>query len=350
MRKTVIYSAIMMATLSGCQLTSVAEVCPASTRVDLAQAEVPAVGSANAKVLVIPANIEFDDHAKARIQKAITSSIEDQIDEAGRQIVDRKTALKLKDEIILAEQSGRYNTKGIPVADYAVITDINYANFSKHFSEASTTIDLDGNLKYVPPACRFEAEVKANTRIVTLPDMKTVENIQFVGSEYQSTETRNSSCPFSKEQYQGLVTEAAKNAILRNDKLKNILAPSGSVVEMRQCEVGTMVKVDMGSDNGVTPDWEMKFVTREKVAKVDGDGFEIETHGYGEGTVVNNAEHGIKPNYSWVVIDEEMAPKVRRGDTVKASFENLCNNSIFGSVGILSKMCHQTNETLNGGI
>ncbi|MDB1124189.1 hypothetical protein [Vibrio algarum] len=310
-KKTAV-AALVITSLSGCALMGGPEhVCTPDTRVDIPVAEVELKSTEDQRVIVLPVDMEFDDSAKKKLQSVVRNDLEAQIAGSGAKLVDRKLANKLKNEIKLAEQSGRYNTKGVPIADLAVLTEITASEFSKEYVEASSWVDDDGESHYIPPKCRFEVEVKAVAKIISLPGMELVKRMELEGDERTSTETRSSSCKFTTSQYASLASKAASESVQYNPELKKMLAPSSTVVELRTCEEGPMVKIAMGSDKNVSPGAEIAF---SKHMKVDD---EIETFGYGEGTVVNIPEHGIKKKYSWVAIDEKVATKVNKGDAVK---------------------------------
>ncbi|MFC1236407.1 hypothetical protein [Vibrio sp. F74] len=310
-KKTAV-AALVLTALSGCALTGGPEhVCTPDNRVEIPVADVEVKSAKDQRVIVLPVDMEFNDSAKKKLQSVVRNDLEAQIAASGAKLVDRKLANKLKNEIKLAEQSGRYNTKGVPIADIAVLTEITASEFSKEYVEARTWTDDDGDSHYIPAKCRFEVEVKGVTKVVSLPGMELIKRMELEGDQRTSTETRNSSCKFSSAQYASLASKAAAESVSYNPELKKLLAPTASVMELRTCEEGSMVKIAMGSDKKVTPGAEIAFSKRMKVDD------EIETFGYGEGTVVNIPEHGIKSKYSWVAIDEEVALKVNKGDVVK---------------------------------
>ncbi|RTR36916.1 hypothetical protein EKG38_21695 [Shewanella canadensis] len=341
MLKKTLVTLATLATITGCQSTAT-NVCPSSTRVEMPMSGHQIKSSASTKVLVFEPDMKFETDTAKRITASFHQSLSNQVNMTGSKIVDRSLAKKLKSELQIAEASGRYSSEGVPIADYAVFSDIGVADFSREFKAAHESYDpFKDKRVMVAAACSFKATIEASIRAVSLPEMITMKQIQFVGDESFSYDTYDSRCPISKDQINSMISKAAKHAVTRNDDLKNLLAPRASVVEMRKCEVGTMVRIDIGSSQGVLPEWDVNFSTHEKVTNYAGE-LEVESRGYGKGVVINNAEHGIKPNYSWVMIDADMASKVKRGDTVKVKFEDACNG-----MSIFSKLCHTTSETLS---
>ncbi|NRD71889.1 hypothetical protein HQQ94_01235 [Shewanella sp. VB17] len=339
MLKKTLATLATLGVITGCQST-VTNVCPSSTRVEIPMSSHPVKGSANTKVVIFEPEMKFNNTLSERVGASLFQALAKQISNAGSKIVDRSLVSKLKTEIQITEASGRFSEDGVPIADFAIYTDIGLANFTRNFSEARSWTE-DGVFYSIPASCRFNAEVEASTRAISLPSMQTLKRIQFKGDDSLSVETRDSRCLIPQTEIEGMIAKAAKHAVERSDVLKNLFAPRGAVIEMRQCDAGSMVKVDMGSNQGVQPGWTVSFTTHEKVADLNG-GYEIETHGYGTGEAINNAEHGIKPKYSWISLDKDVAMKVKRGDTAKAKFENACNG-----MSIFSGLCHITSENFS---
>lgn len=325
MFKKLLVSAAVVATLAGCGKQ---DLCPSSTRVELQEATVVGVDSTSKKVIVLPVDMNFKDVAGDKLKSVLLDSIESQVYATGTEIVDRKLASKLKKEIKLAEQSGHYNVSGVPVAQFAVITEITSSELSKDFRESYVTEMKDlisGKKKKVriPAKCSFEVEVKANAKVVTLPEMKVLERFTIQGDESLTSETNNSSCPINKASYTSLASKAASEAVAYSNSIKKMFASSGRVLELRQCEAGSMVKISMGKNKKIVPKMAIDFLSQEVVDNGDGT-TEVETRDYAEGTVVNN-KHAVSEKYSWVMIDEDDALKVQKGDKVKVNAEVQCS-------------------------
>lgn len=301
----------MAVLLSGC-VNTIDPICTPDTNVPMANADVTAKSSEDRKVIVLPVDIEFKDSAQKRMQSVMRHSLEKQVIDSGTNLVDRKLANKLKSEIKLAEQSGRYNTKGVPIADYAVLTEITSAELTASFEESYTYKNKKGKTKRVPSKCNFEVDVTAIVKVVSLPDMALVKRIDISGDETGSTETRDSKCPISQAGYKSLAAKAAVEAVEYSNDIKVMLAAKAPTLELRQCETGSMVKIAVGSNRNVQPKDEVEFSTIMKNASG-----ELETFSVGEGNVVNNPTHGIKPKYSWVMVDEETAQKLHVGDAAQ---------------------------------
>jgi hypothetical protein len=310
LKKTLMASAVF-ATLTGCSGTPV-EVCTPDTRVEMEQADVTIPSTEDVKVIVLSPDISFNDEAKTKLISSMRNELESQIASSGAELVDRSLANKLKKELMFAEQSGRYNTKGASVADIAIITEITASDLTYKYKEARKKTKDDGEVKYYPAECRFEVDVKAITKVVAVPSMTLLKRFEMEGDEQITVEERSSDCPITIGQYQSLASKAAVEAVEHTYDLKQMLAASAHVSELRQCQHGSMVKLNMGKNKKVTPGAEVLFSKAMKSMEGDTEIFPI-----GTGYVVNNEHNAVTPSYSWVSIDEETALKVQKGSLGK---------------------------------
>ncbi|MEZ8650371.1 hypothetical protein AB6D92_15445 [Vibrio splendidus] len=309
LKKTLMASAVL-ATLSGC--ASVSEVCTPDTRVEIEAADIQLPSSDDTKVVVLPVDLEFKNSASKKMEAAMRNALETQIDETGANLVDRKIANKVKGEIKLAEQSGRLSSKGVPIADYAVITEITRADLSTKFSERDTYENKDGETKEIPASCSYDFDVEAIAKVVALPSMEVMKRIKLEGDYYSSSETNNSRCPVSESGYGSMAAKAAAEAVEHSSELSKMLAASAPVLEMRQCAAGTQVRIAMGKQKKIKPGTDIQFSNAMK--SMEG---ETEIYPIGEGYVVNNEINAVTDKYSWVVIEEETSLKMKKGTTGK---------------------------------
>lgn len=315
LKKTLMASAVL-ATLSGC--ASIDTVCTPDTRVDIETAEVQMPSSENSKVVVLPVELDFKNSASKKMQSAMRNALETQVDETGANLVDRKIANKVKGEIKLAEQSGRLNTKGVPIADYAIITEITHADLGTSFSERRTYVNDDGETIVVPPSCSYDFDVEAVAKVVALPSMDVMKRINLKGDHYASTETSNSRCPITDSGYGSMAAKAAAEAVNHSTELNKMLAARAPVLEMRQCEAGTQVRIAMGKKQKIKPKADILFSNAMKNLEGETEIFPI-----GEGYVVNNEVNAVTEKYSWVVIDEELSLKIKRGTMSKVDASSI---------------------------
>ncbi|MGF1737375.1 hypothetical protein [Photobacterium satsumensis] len=330
MSKKLLLAASITTVLTGCMSTSAPEgVCHSSTAVNIPQSDVKVKTSQGKKAIVLPVDVAAGVDYRSVMATAFQHRLESQVDESGAKLVDRSLAGKLKQEIQLAEESGRFNTSGVAIADYAVLAEITSTSLKYSFDDEEYKTNDDGETKYYPAECTFTGKVEGLVKVVELPSMEVVKRIELKSSEVSSFEQDrpDSDCPISKGQYKRIMQEAAKNAVNRNDDLKNQLAPSGVIEELRQCdEYGTMVRVNMGTTLGIRPEQVVEISSVEQVTAPDGK-TEIEFYPLGEGKVAEEGNRqGLKPRYSWVGIDEKNALKIQRGDLVEARYDSGCND------------------------
>ncbi|MGF1682524.1 hypothetical protein L4D09_02425 [Photobacterium makurazakiensis] len=348
MSKKLLLAASITTLLTGCMSTSAPEgVCHSSTAINIPQSDVAVTTSQGKKAIVLPVDIARGVEFPSIMATAFQHRLESQVDESGAKLVDRSLAGKLKQEIKLAEESGRYNTSGVAIADYAVLAEVTSSSMKYSFDDEETKTNDDGESKYYPAECTFTGSVEGLVKVVALPSMEVLKRIEIKASEVSSFDQDypDSDCPISKGQYKRIIESAAKNAVNRNDDLKNQLAPSGVVEELRQCdEYGTMVRVNMGTTLGIRPEQTVEISSVEKVKLANGEE-EIEFYPVGEGkTAAEDNRQGLKPSYSWVGIDEKNALKIQRGDLVEARYDSGCNDL----PEVLQPACWEIYESLNG--
>ena len=315
LKKTLVAGAVLT-TLSGC--ASVSEVCTPDTRVEIEAADIQLPSSDDTKVVILPVDLEFKNSASKKMQAAMRNALETQIDATGANLVDRKIANKVKGEIKLAEQSGRLSSKGVPIADYAVITEITRADLSTSFSERRTYENDEGETKVVPASCSYDFDVEAIAKVVALPSMEVMKRIKLEGDFYSSSETSNSRCPVSESGYGSMAAKAAAEAVDHSTDLSKMLAASAPVLEMRQCAAGTQVRVAMGKQQKIKPGADIVFSNAMK--SLEGD---TEIYPIGEGYVVNNEINAVTDKHSWIVIDEELSLKVKKGTMGKVDASSI---------------------------
>ena len=318
LKKTLMATAVITG-LTGCVIKEDV-VCTPDTRVDIETAEIQIPSSENMKVVVLPVDIGFENSASKKIQSAMRNALETQVDQTGANLVDRKIANKVKGEIKLAEQSGRLSSKGVPIADYAIITEVTRADLSTSFSERRTYENDDGETKVIPASCSYDFDVEAIAKVVALPSMEVVKRIKLEGDKYSSSETNNSRCPVSNATYGSMATKAATEAVNYSAEINKMLAASAPVLEMRQCEAGTQVRIAMGKNQKIKPGVDILFSNAMK--SMEG---ETEIHPIGEGYVVNNEINAVTDKYSWVVVDEEVSLKMKKGTISKVDASLSCS-------------------------
>ena len=115
-----------------------------------------------------------------------------------------------------------------------------------------------------------------------------------------------------------MAAKAAAEAVEYSTDLGKMLAASAPVIEMRQCAVGTQVRVAMGKQKKIKPGTDILFSNAMK--SMEG---ETEIYPIGEGYVVNNEVNAVTDKYSWVVIDEKISLKMKKGTMGKVDASSI---------------------------
>ncbi|OBT09485.1 hypothetical protein A9264_14705 [Vibrio sp. UCD-FRSSP16_10] len=306
----------LISILSGCASNDVA-MCTPDTRVDIPTADVPVKSIEDRKIIVLPVEMNFNNIASQKITASMRTNLEAQVRKSGAQVIDRKLADKLKNEIILAEQSGQYNTNGVPIADVAVLTEITASDFKYEFIDRHEATNIfTGEKTIVAAKCHYEMDIKAIAKVVSLPEMTLIKQIELKGDEKGSSGTKTSKCDVSEHLYSTYANKTAAEAVNMNIELRNLLAPTAPVLELRQCNSGTMAKVGLGQKHHVKGNADIQF--SQLMTNSEG---EVETFAIGEGSV-NMNPNAITPKYSWVIVDDEVALKLKRGHAAKVVHSN----------------------------
>ncbi|WP_256384020.1 hypothetical protein [Photobacterium toruni] len=305
-------STTILLMVSGCSFGP-NHICRPDEAISMGSAEIPVKRPGDIKVSILDVDIQNPDKAYLVLKSTMKTMLEGQVVDSGSVLVDRSLARKLKRDVQLAEQSGRYSTKGVPVANYVVVSEVTSSDLSTQFNKSRSYTDSDGDTHYTPASCDYDVDVKAVLKVLSIPDMTLVKRIEIKGNADNSKETNNSNCPVTVGRYIGLAQSAVENAVKVSRDLKELLAPNGPTLELRQCDSYNMVKVGIGSNRHIMPDTKISFI--QMLRNTEG---EIETFTIGKGKVVDIPRDGIKPNYSWVTVDDEIALKIRKGDKAQA--------------------------------
>ncbi len=268
------------------------------------------------RAVVFKAEEKADLARKMSIGESLTGTIESYLAQ-GTEIIDRSLAQKLKEEIMLGELNGR-SSGGPSLADFAVLSEITMSKWNKKFNEGRTYRDSDGNFVRIAPSCSYSANVAGNIKIYALPSMSVVETIKFTGTERSKEDSRHSHCPITDSQIGGLLAEAAVNAVdTKRTQIQNVFAPMGYITERRTGEDGDIFRVSLGSSRGVAPGDKVSITRKVRVhTQLGGETTEIVR--LGEASIADPVEN----TYSWVFVDdEELANKLKIGDSVKLVYE-----------------------------
>lgn len=310
-------------------------VCPRNTRVMIPDAEIQIPASANTKIAVLPVDLKFKDDAASKVKVKFRKVIESEVRRSGGKLLDRELADKLAKEIAIAEANNETskNTSATSSSSLIIASEIESIDYTHDFIEGHYAKNiLTGKKMYVNPSCTHRVEVNASVRVINRATGDVIDQFEVDGRESNSMDTRNSRCQIHLEEYASLATKATAKALENDAALRNALAPAAPILELRQCDIGSMVSIGMGKNLHIMPDTEVQFFNLEQ----DDDG-EIIPVMYGSGNVVNVPGAGITKTKSWVYIDDEVATMVKKGDKVKIKFDD-CD-------GLLDIGCHTSNAS-----
>lgn len=278
-----------------------------------------------ARVVVLDIDDDSIDLAKqSRLGVALRQKIESLLGGGGVDVIDRKLAATLQNEIMLAEMKGKYDYKGPEVADFGVTGNVIAVNYSTSYSKASTWVDKEGESHYSPPRCSYSIQFEGDLKVHALPSLRLVDTIKLDETERQSVslEGRYSrSCPkYPNEQLRGLVTEAGISAVSEAEvDLKNNFAPQGYITEARSNDDDHIFKVTMGRQAGLEEGQSVDIIQFYNNQDLLTGETSIEETKLVNAVVSNN----VGSEYAWIVVDDaEKSDRIRLGDAVKVRYED----------------------------
>lgn len=286
-----------------------------------------------AKTRVIVFGIDDKDVSlakRAKLGAAISNKVETILADTGVEIVDRKLASKLQDEINLAEIKGNNGYKGPEVADFSVTGKIISTNFSQQFIAASSWVDTKKVVHKTPARCKYVVTLEGSLKVHALPSLSMVDTITIKDTETQTQDLtkrkygryfRNKSCPtFNSTQVNSLASSAALDAIKSSkNNLKNNFSPRGYVTEYRAKEDKHIIKITIGKHSGVKEGQDVEIIQ----SYTNEDQLTGRSNTEERKLVGGSVSNQVGQNYAWIVIDDaQKANRIRLGDTVKVRYAN----------------------------
>lgn len=273
------------------------------------------------RVVVFDADHGDIDLAKsAKVGTTIAREVEKHLDSTHVELVDRKLATKLQNELMLAEMKGKLTYNGPEIADVAIVSVLSQASADAAFSEGSNIRDLSGRVLFTTsPKCNYTGNVSGSIRIYQMPSMKAATSLELGGSVSNSKDnTGNGHCPLSDNGSQQLVRAAAADGI---EKLKvdiqNMFAPRGYITEQRSGNGQHIIKVTMGSKHGLKPGSSLEILNLMRTTNPLTNEASVDTFKLGSA----KASDQIGNDSAWLIVSEEMASKVRLGQPVRLQFK-----------------------------
>lgn len=313
-------------TLSDTQSVTIAKATMAPSPEDL---------KAEQRIVMLP--FEYAEPHHDKIAYTTYSNLEQALMSSGNSLIERDIAAKMRDELLVAEKTGKYRTSGLQSADIAIMAKVVKGGVSSSFSERDSWRDKDGDTHVTPASCSFEGNVTLHVRVYRLPEMVQVGTYQFDGSQSSSTETSNSRCPISDAEATSLLKSAGAVAVREHQyKLLNMLVPPFFVIERRQApgqKNEALFRTTISSAKGAKQGVKVNFFRRELKMNPLTNEQRIEEILLTEGTITKD----IDGNGSYVLVKDESAiNKLQLGDVVKIEHD-LCPEGFYHFLGRCNK-------------
>jgi hypothetical protein len=268
-----------------------------------------------AKIVVLETENRIVHSKDTQSGEAFALAIEKELNESATEVVDRKIASLLSNELKLAELNGTGSYSGPQVAQYAVRGQINSAEYAVTKS-AQLISKLFRNKNDIPVRYDHKVKVGGTIKVYELPSLRMLTAINVTGTASESdSETGENDVTRA-----ALLKTAIEYAISdQSHELKNYFAPKGYVAEGRANALQSMFKVLMGRGQGVKFGHYVAFYSpRKKQAEVMTGKAPVEEIQVAQGWIADNVSEDV----SWVVVDDkEAAGRVRLGDYVKVRYE-----------------------------
>ncbi|WP_028110902.1 hypothetical protein [Ferrimonas futtsuensis] len=271
--------------------------------------------SSQKKVIVMPTKVSATGVNQAAIQSQIQGQIENSLAGAGIFAVDRESAKTLKEELLLAETTGKLNYDGPHVADFAIFSTVTTASISTKQTDGGTDL-LTG--KETGPKCVYNSKVSGQLRILSIPELNQVNTAEMKGTD-SSVEAFYGHCSLTKSKHSALLSNASGDAVEHaQTEIRNSLAPMGYVIERRGNQYDNVFRVSLGAARGAKEGDSVEIKRKKITALGNGESItEFETIAHGKFT------GAIEPMFSWIVLNKkEQLEIIRRGDLVKLKHED----------------------------
>jgi hypothetical protein len=202
-----------------------------------------------AKIVVLESENRIAHSKDTQSGEAFALAIEKELNESATEVVDRKIASLLGDELKLAELNGTGSYSGPQVAQYAVRGQINSVEYTVTKS-AQLISKLFKNKNDIPVRYDHKVKIGGTIKIYELPGLRMLTAIGVTGTASESeAETGENDATRA-----ALLRTAIDYAISdQSHEFKNYFAPKGYVVEGRANASQSMFKVLMGRGQGVKP-------------------------------------------------------------------------------------------------
>jgi hypothetical protein len=296
--------------VAGCAQTTIKDGGPAAWSVAPMEDSdmVPASADPSRRTRVVVLASEDSPTAQgAGLAAVASSSLEAILGSAGGvEVVERRLADRLNNELKLAEMKGSGSYGGPEVADYAVRVVMGNASWGSTFVPASSSKNLlTGKTVNTPAGHTYSGSSTMTVRIYAVPSLKLVEQFPVEG-KVTVTEQPTPATQANAPRLMGAATESGVKA--KKNEVLNHFAPRGYITERRVKEKVSIFRVQLGKNTGARTGNTVEIVTMQKVGSV-----------YDEITLGKGVMSDVVGNDgSWIRVDDEkVAARVKKYDYVK---------------------------------
>jgi hypothetical protein len=268
------------------------------------------------RIKVVVFEAEGGRATNTQLGEAFAKAVENELEEAGAEIVDRNLATKLKDELKLTESSGAESYKGPQVAQYAIRIKVNLAEYDTKYHKEAFWTDKKGDRHIEHLAYNAnQANIEGKIYLYELPNLRLVATIDV-------NENLSVNDPISGRKAQArvaLLKTAVSTAVSNSGfELKNLIAPKGYVSERRTDGSKSIFKVLIGRAQGIKQGDKVVIYSLRKETNALTGNEQMKEVSITEGTVSNQ----INDTASWVIPENtDTSMQVRLGDFVRVKYE-----------------------------
>jgi len=257
------------------------------------------------RVVVLPAQ-DAPNLRGAGLPDTAVAALEQVLNTAA-EVVDRRMASRLGDEVKLAEVRGTGNYGGPDVADFAVSLSMGNATWGSSYVQQ---VVRDG--KVVVPASHVHTGKSSMTvRVYQVPSLRMVASFQADGSASVGGVTQAATASDAPRLMRAATEDAIKS---RRADILNELSPRGYISDKRVKDKRTIFRALISRQSGAKPGDDVEVFTLKSNTDPLTKRTLVEEEKVADGTVSNI----VGQESSWIIVDKEReAAAVRRGDIVR---------------------------------
>jgi hypothetical protein len=241
--------------------------------------------------------------------------------EGGVEIVDRKLATRLEDELKLIEL--RPNTTGAAyggpdVADFAVTVSLGAAMWQSVYAQEQSFMDKGKKVVTRPAGHAYSTKSNITVRVYELPSMRLV----FQQAEEGQMSAVGQPSPITAASATGLLRQATEDAVTDlKGRLLTELGPKGYILERRSKDKKTAFKALVSRQTGAKQgdSVEIFSIRRSQIELAGVKRETLEPLRIAQGKVSNV----VGNETSWIIVsDEKESAQIRSGDIVRVRLNN----------------------------